>query len=749
MNDFDVSVRLRLQNQLSREADKAERDLKALRKAADDLNRRTGAGLDRELGDVARRARDAGKALELPADKMRALNRLTTDRVTSELGALRTASDQLSIKLKVPGDRLRDLNRISTDRVQGELRSLAGVSDQLGAKISAAMSDLKAVDTVTTNRVEAEFKSLGKTIDDASTRLDRFRKASGQTPSGGTRSPGGTGGGSGVDGRAEGRKRAAEALYDRTPMGAYVPLGSGGATAAGAGVAAAGLAAVQGFRKFASADRRMTVLGMNVGASEEETRRVGSRVRKMATDLGIPHEQAVAGLEDIVAAGVESFDEALSMLPTALKAAMSSGTPSAQMATALKATQDSMGIGAAQVPLAADTIITGGRMGKFEVEDMARYLPSLLPLAASQLGYSGLGGLQQVAADLQTVRDKSGTSEEAATRLTDFYSKIFSEATQKNFSDRGFNLKRTVDTAVAQGEDPVAAAIELTQRVLKKDPTSLTQLFTDKEARLAAMAFLADPGGRARYRDGMQGAAGTTEESFGRVTNDSQASIDRLSNGFWGTMRGLGAVLDALGASHLLNATGGAMNNLAEDGIMAFPQARVYDRYWNKGAVPWLLGRTGEKKPAVSPFPQDDLADPGLALQRYLGLPLGASVPVPLPKPKLDKMTGTLGAAGTSAGREFATALGAEAERAGAIADELKARFSFTATPTITPSFSAAQASPTSARGGGAGVGPTTINQRINGGADPVRTARAVNREQNRAIRAARARALHDTGSLV
>ena len=758
MSDLDVSVRLRLDNQLSREADRAERDLKAVRKAAEGLNRRTGNGLDRELGDVSRKAREAGKALDLPADKMRALNRLTTDKVSSELGALRTVSDQLGNKLKVPGDRLRELNRISTDRVQGEIRSLTGVSEQLGTKIGAALADLRNVDTITTNRVEAEFKSLGKTIDDASSRLDRLRKASGQG-SGGEGSPTGQGsGGRGPSSKPRGAsgKEAAGAFYDRTPMGAYVPLGSGGATAAGAGVAAAGLAAVQGFRKFASADRRMTVLGLNVGAPEEETQRVGSEVRRMAVNLGIPHEQAVSGLEDIVAAGVDTLDEALAMLPTALKAAMSSGTPAAQMATAIKAAQDSMGMDVSQLPLAADTILTGGRMGKFEVEDMARHLPSLLPLAASQLGYSGLSGLQTVAADLQTVRDKSGTSEEAAVRVADFYSKIFSEATQKNFSDAGFNLKRTVDTAVMQGQDPVAAAIELTRKAVEKDPTSLTNLYTDKESRMAALAFLADPGARARYRDGMQGAAGTTDESFGRVTNDAQASIDRLSNGFSGSMRGLGGILDKVGASWLLNTTGNALNNIAEDGIMAFPQARVYDRYWNKGAVPWLLGLAGlgpddaskkrAPRPAASPFPGADLSDPGQALENYLQAP--SSIPVPMPKPKLDKLSGTLGAAGAEAGRDFAAALGAEAERAGAIADELKIRFSFNATPTISPNFTAASPTPTAARGGGGGgSGATTINQRINGAGDPVRTARAVVREQSRAVRAARARALHDTGS--
>uniref|UniRef100_UPI003138A9D0 hypothetical protein n=1 Tax=Azorhizobium sp. AG788 TaxID=2183897 RepID=UPI003138A9D0 len=76
---------------------------------------------------------------------------------------------------------------------------------------------------------------------------------------------------------------------------------------------------------------------------------------------------------------------------------------------------------------------------------------------------------------------------------------------------------------------------------------------------------------------------------------------------------------------------------------------------------------------------------------------------------------------------------------------------SITATPTIAPAGAAGAAAPA---GGGAAatpgrqssLGSTTINQHITG-SDPRAIARAAQREQDRAIRQARAGALHDIGA--
>ncbi len=104
---------------------------------------------------------------------------------------------------------------------------------------------------------------------------------------------------------------------------------------------------------------------------------------------------------------------------------------------------------------------------------------------------------------------------------------------------------------------------------------------------------------------------------------------------------------------------------------------------------------------------------------------------------------------------KYVQSLTAEGERATEaarrIAAELTRILSITATPTIAPAGAPRAAAP--AGGGAAGVpgkqsslGSTTINQHITG-SDPRAIARAAQREQDRAIRQARAGALHDIGA--
>lgn len=58
---------------------------------------------------------------------------------------------------------------------------------------------------------------------------------------------------------------------------------------------------------------------------------------------------------------------------------------------------------------AFDVLVTQGKAGKFELKDMAQYLPSLAPAAAA-VGLKGAEGLNQLAAVLQTVRTQTGSA---------------------------------------------------------------------------------------------------------------------------------------------------------------------------------------------------------------------------------------------------------------------------------------------------------------------------------------------------
>jgi len=136
-------------------------------------------------------------------------------------------------------------------------------------------------------------------------------------------------------------------------------------------------------------------------------------------------------------------------------------------------------------------------------------------------------------------------------------------------------------------------------------------------------------------------------------------------------------------------------------------------------------------------FPdQEGMKARAASLDEKLKQALGSADLGPVARQEMEAYVQAIQAEGTRAT--------AEAQR---IAAELTRILSITARPTIDVPM------PRAAPGGGAVPGkqsslsgPTVVHQHING-ADPARVARAAQREQDRAIRSARAGALHDLGS--
>ena len=70
-------------------------------------------------------------------------------------------------------------------------------------------------------------------------------------------------------------------------------------------------------------------------------------------------------------------------------------------------------------------VAKGGAVGKFEGSDLARYLPDLMPTAATQ-GFKGVEGTARLIGMLEAFRDFTGNSEKAANGVRDFIDKVSS-----------------------------------------------------------------------------------------------------------------------------------------------------------------------------------------------------------------------------------------------------------------------------------------------------------------------------------
>ncbi|GFO81217.1 MAG: hypothetical protein A49_08440 [Methyloceanibacter sp.] len=217
----------------------------------------------------------------------------------------------------------------------------------------------------------------------------------------------------------------------------------------GLGAAAVGTFAADSFKDFASFDRRMTLIGINAEASAEQTANAAERVRGLANRFAAPINDAVTGLETLVASG-KSLDEALAFLPSVLMVSTATASATEDVANTALKTADALKLSAKDVAYMFDIMVTSGKDGQFELRDMAQYLPVVANMFAAA-GYEGLPGLKALVSYLQTLREDSGSAGQAITQFTNILSKLESPRTLKTFEDHGIDLRKELEAARASG----------------------------------------------------------------------------------------------------------------------------------------------------------------------------------------------------------------------------------------------------------------------------------------------------------
>jgi TP901 family phage tail tape measure protein len=329
--------------------------------------------------------------------------------------------------------------------------------------------------------------------------------------------------------------QAARAQMDRVSRSPAATAGSAAALGTTAArvlpVAAAALGAAAATKRFAEVERAMTRIALTADATAAQAKQATNDVMKLALDSAMPFDSAAKGLEALVAQG-RSLPEAMAFLPSVVKTAQAAGAETEDIAKSAGALSSHLGISADEMQTAFDTLVKGGNLGQFELKDMARYLPSLVPTAKA-LGMKGQDGLKRLVATLQVVREGSGTAEEAATRVRNIFQKMESDETVKNFKEMGVDLPAAMAKARASGQDLLTVFLDLTKTALKGDMSKIPRLFKDMEVSGGMTALVP---GIAKLREliaELKNVDGSSLKQFNRVMDDSKAKIDRLQTS-WG-----------------------------------------------------------------------------------------------------------------------------------------------------------------------------------------------------------------------
>lgn len=297
--------------------------------------------------------------------------------------------------------------------------------------------------------------------------------------------------------------------------------------------AAIGGVALEAERAFASFDRRLTRLGITAEATQPQTENMRGRARMISDRYGMPIEGTIGAMEDLAAQG-KHYDEIMAQIDPIMRAATVSGADPSDIAKTSMALTDHFKIPIEQLPQAFDTLYGGGLMGKFELKDMARYLPMLAPLASSR-GLTGQEGVAKMVSYLETIASSAPDASSTADWMLNILQKMDSDKTKKSFGDDSIsgnvvNIAAALANARKDGKDQISVLLASLKEVTAGDDSKINQIFQDLQALLGSTALQKGEDRVANYNKQLANSRGMVDKNLPQLTNDAYASNQRFSN---------------------------------------------------------------------------------------------------------------------------------------------------------------------------------------------------------------------------
>lgn len=296
--------------------------------------------------------------------------------------------------------------------------------------------------------------------------------------------------------------------------------------AAPAAIAVAAGAAV---KRYADIDIAMKRIGITADATDADISKFHKSLRQVAQDNSLPFDKVKEGMDSLIAGGME-LGKANEMIGSVSKTAQASGAEVSDLASTVLSLNQNAEIGSGQMQQSLDMLAKAGKEGKFELKDMARYLPEILPSAAA-VGVKGVEGVQKMAAALQTMRLGAGTSEAAARNMMNVFSKIDSEQTRKKFLKFfDVNLPKSMEKAKKSGQDTFEAFMDITEKAIGGDMGKLPMLFEDMQVQAGMRAMLMYRKDYERIKNSIASSAGTIDTDLGRILDTPAAKMAKMKD---------------------------------------------------------------------------------------------------------------------------------------------------------------------------------------------------------------------------
>ena len=309
-----------------------------------------------------------------------------------------------------------------------------------------------------------------------------------------------------------------------------------GAVVAAAAIAALGATSISNFAKLDTKMRE--VFTLMPGLSETAKTQMIADVKDVAREIGVLPNEVVPALYQAISAGVPQ-DNVFEFMKIAGKAAKGGVTDLETAVDALSSVVNAYGADVISATEASDHMFTAVRLGKTNLEQLAKSLFQVTPIAAA-VGVN----FGQVAAAMAEITAKGVPTNVAATQLRQMLVEltkaggetaiIFEELSGKSFQD-----------FMDEGND-LADVLALLQEYADANNLSMQDMFTSVEGGMAALSLGGSNIDTFRAKLGeMADDAGATDQAFAEMAAGIQFRLDQLA-AWWQTVQiNIGEELEA------------------------------------------------------------------------------------------------------------------------------------------------------------------------------------------------------------
>lgn len=322
------------------------------------------------------------------------------------------------------------------------------------------------------------------------------------------------------------------------------------------------------------------------GFSDRQREQMKKNIRGISSRTGTTETELIDALQILVAEGVD-YDKASGMLETIAKTKVGSGASVDSLGKLAASLQNNFGIGPEGFTAAMDKLSMGGKLGSFELRDMADAFPQL----GAKLKQRGMGNMESIgsiSALLQIVKKGAKDPTQAANNMNNLLAKMDTEDTQKRFAKKGINVLDLLENpqkyfpkAKNQMEAFVMQVSKLTDG--GTNTAVLNQLFGDQQVKDAMIPLLQNWDDYEKYREEIAWRAnGTIEKDYENTVTEMSKSQSNLDTAWTNSTEAWSKALEPLGVKY-----NNLLAQMLNDSIAFAPHiAKALEHIWNNFVDP-------------------------------------------------------------------------------------------------------------------------------------------------------------------